>query len=68
MLLVTIVWVIVNHFMLPFQASDSAVCGRYGVHAMELLINEFARLGGDRRRLRAKVFGGSSVINLPPEN
>lgn len=53
-----------NHFMLPIHATDLKVCGRYGVHAMELLINEIAKLGGDRRRLRAKAFGGSSVINL----
>ena len=53
-----------NHFMLPIHATDEKVCGRYGVHAMELLINEIAKLGGDRRRLRAKAFGGSSVIAL----
>ena len=29
---------------------------------MEMLINEIMRRGGDRRRLRAKVFGGASVL------
>ena len=29
---------------------------------MELLINEIMRLGGDRRRLTAKVFGGGNVL------
>jgi chemotaxis protein methyltransferase CheR len=53
-----------NHFMLPFHASDLAVSARYGVHAMELLINEIMKLGGDRRRLRAKVFGGANVFRF----
>lgn len=51
-----------NHFMLPDGNNDDLVCASYGVHAMELLINEIMRLGGDRRRLQAKVFGGGNVI------
>ena len=50
-----------NHFMLP-EAKDAFGSARYGVHAMELLINAVMKLGGDRRRLRAKVFGGSNVL------
>lgn len=53
-----------NHFLLPYQATDPAVSARYGVHAMELLINEIMKLGGDRRQLRAKVFGGCNVLNF----
>ncbi|NUQ61647.1 MAG: hypothetical protein HUU20_04110 [Pirellulales bacterium] len=53
-----------NHFMLPFHASDPRACARYGVHSMELLINEIMTLGGDRRRLRAKAFGGANVLGL----
>ena len=53
-----------NHFMLPCHASDLAVSARYGVHAMELLINEIMKLGGDRRRMRAKVFGGANVFRF----
>lgn len=53
-----------NHFMLPFHTSDPTVSARYGIHAMELLINEIMKLGGDRRRLQAKVFGGSSVLRF----
>ena len=50
-----------NHFMLP--SGDSADRpARYGVHAMELLINQVMKLGGERSRLRAKVFGGAAVI------
>jgi len=47
-----------NHFMLP-GAGDS---GRMGIYAMELLINRLLKLGADRSRLQAKVFGGASVL------
>jgi len=50
-----------NHFMLP-DGHHATRPARYGVHAMELLINEIMKAGGDRTRLRAKVFGGASVI------
>ena len=48
-----------NHFMLPEGRGDS---GRYGAHAMELLINELLKCGATRGSLRAKVFGGGQVI------
>jgi len=55
-----------NHFMLPGDASAAAspsgVSARFGVYAMELLINEMVHLGADRRRLVAKVFGGARVL------
>lgn len=50
-----------NHFQLPDTRSDHA-CARYGVHAMELLINRMLALGGDRRRFLALAFGGGAVI------
>ncbi|HYD51787.1 MAG TPA: CheR family methyltransferase [Gemmatimonadaceae bacterium] len=53
-----------NHFMLPAASADTEVTTRYGVHAMEVLINEIMRRGGDRRRLEAKVFGAASVLRL----
>lgn len=57
-----------NHFMLPADRSAEADAGdragRYGTHAMELLINEMMHLGADRLSLRAKVFGGGNVIRL----
>ena len=52
-----------NHFMLPDGIHDRQPA-RYGVHAMELLINEIMKLGGDRGRLRAKIFGGANVIRM----
>ncbi|MEO7718649.1 MAG: chemotaxis protein CheD [Capsulimonas sp.] len=53
-----------NHFMLPESSSGEAVSARYGVHAMELLINDCMRHGADRRRLQAKVFGGAHVLRI----
>jgi chemotaxis protein CheD len=53
-----------NHILLPGRA----VCQphnevtRYGVNAMEHLINRIMKLGGDRHRLKAKVFGGANVL------
>ena len=57
-----------NHFMLPDEGKLSgshgniSAGGRYGVHAMELLINQILKLGGRRDRLEAKVFGGGNVL------
>lgn len=56
-----------NHFLLASRSSrhvDSVVseAGRYGVHAMELLINGLLKQGASRERLKAKVFGGANVL------
>ncbi|MCY7319694.1 MAG: chemoreceptor glutamine deamidase CheD [Ramlibacter sp.] len=55
-----------NHFMLPGDgeaaASPVAPSARFGVYAMEVLINEMVHLGADRRRMVAKVFGGGRVL------
>ncbi|NML14065.1 chemoreceptor glutamine deamidase CheD [Azohydromonas caseinilytica] len=47
-----------NHFMLP----DAGDGGRYGLYAMELLINELMKRGASRSALEAKVFGGGAVL------
>jgi len=51
-----------NHFALPVGNSDSRTAASFGVHAMELLINSIMKKGGDRRRLKAKLFGGAHVL------
>jgi chemotaxis protein CheD len=53
-----------NHFMLPgsAQSGPAADAARMGVYAMELLINRMLKLGAERGRLVAKVFGGASVL------
>jgi chemotaxis protein CheD len=52
-----------NHFMLPDTTSVVTEPGRYGVHAMELLVGAIQQAGGARQRLVAKVFGGGHVID-----
>jgi chemotaxis protein methyltransferase CheR len=56
-----------NHFSLP-GASDEGTNARYGAYAMELLITAVMKKGGDRHRLRAKVFGGGKVLNVQSEH
>jgi len=51
-----------NHFMLPGSGSGAKESARMGVYAMELLINQMLKLGAERSRLVAKVFGGASVL------
>lgn len=59
-----------NHFMLPQQGNHSSKswgdsvssASRYGNWAMEFLINEILKLGGTRRNLEFKVFGGGNVM------
>lgn len=55
-----------NHFMLPGGESNSEapanLAARYGVHAMELLINDLLKHGARRDKLEAKVFGGGNVL------
>jgi chemotaxis protein CheD len=60
-----------NHFLLPDVGGgatpcDAANAARYGVHAMEMLIDEIVRQGGARPRLQAKLFGGASVTAMSP--
>ena len=53
-----------NHFLLPDTVND--VTGtehrRYGVHLMELLLNELYKRGARRETLEVKIFGGANVV------
>jgi len=51
-----------NHFLLPDGDGGDRLSSRYGVNAMELLINAILHAGGRRDRLQAKIFGGANVI------
>lgn len=65
-----------NHFLLPGDFSRSEVVtspdARYGMHAMEILINSMMKQGASRDRLEAKVFGGGHILDANsskiPEN
>jgi chemotaxis protein CheD len=53
-----------NHFLLPGGQNESdPLSMRYGVNAMELLINGLLKRGARRDRLEAKLFGGARVLN-----
>lgn len=55
-----------NHFMLPENGSDTNFpvnsSARYGIFAMEILINRLLKLGAHRSHLEAKIFGGGNVL------
>ncbi|HAP43347.1 MAG: hypothetical protein A2087_09420 [Spirochaetes bacterium GWD1_61_31] len=57
-----------NHFLLansryarslPLTVTEA---GRYGINAMEMLINDMLKLGAEKRRMKAKVFGAGNVV------
>ena len=53
-----------NHFLLPGgdARKGDADSVRYGVHAMELLVNALLAKGARRERLEGKLFGGARLI------
>lgn len=55
-----------NHFMLPGgegkDTDPTGLAGRYGVFAMEQLINELIKRGARKGHIEAKVFGGGRVM------
>lgn len=53
-----------NHFMLPGNdaANDADGSTRYGLFAMESLVNEILKRGCFKRNLKAKLFGGGQII------
>ncbi len=59
-----------NHFLLAYRhhAHNMPLIeteeGRYGMYAMELLINEMMKKGASKFNLKAKCFGGGNVLQL----
>ena len=53
-----------NHILLPGRADMKRfdAPARYGINAMELLINRIMNLGGKRHRIVAKTFGGAHLL------
>ncbi|MEO8243402.1 MAG: chemotaxis protein CheD [bacterium] len=50
-----------NHFLLAAGRGEDSGHIRFGVNAMEKLINELLKAGASRPRLQAKVFGGARM-------
>jgi len=59
-----------NHFLLAYRHHGHNIPlieteeGRYGMYAMELLINEMMKKGASKLNLKAKCFGGGNVLRL----
>lgn len=53
-----------NHFMLPQDKSATPGSGsaRFGLYAMEMLINDLMKLGASRSRLEFKITGGGNMM------
>lgn len=51
-----------NHFLLPGGDSSDRSAMKYGLNAMELLINSLIKEGARRERLEAKLFGGGRIV------
>jgi chemotaxis protein CheD len=51
-----------NHFLLPFGQDDpGSKPVRYGLYAMEMLINALLKRGASKARLQAKLFGAARL-------
>ncbi|MCX6611656.1 MAG: chemoreceptor glutamine deamidase CheD [Acidobacteria bacterium] len=56
-----------NHFLLPdSNQPGSGFSTRYGIWAMEMLINSLLKHGASRERLEIKVTGGSQIGSTGP--
>lgn len=51
-----------NHFLLPGNDPSDRNAMKYGLNAMELLINTLIRAGARRDRLEGKLFGGGRMV------
>ncbi len=51
-----------NHFLLPGTSAGGGEATRYGVHLMELLINDLLKKGARKDRMEAKIFGGAQTM------
>ena len=52
-----------NHFLLAGSGGNKSADLKYGVNAMELLINRVLQGGGQRANLQAKLFGGARMTD-----
>ncbi|MBO5100352.1 MAG: chemotaxis protein CheD [Treponema sp.] len=62
-----------NHFMLaknsnPIQDKNDRLLGRFGDHAMSMLIEDMECKGAVISRCYAKVFGGGNIFNVQNGN
>lgn len=54
-----------NHFLIPGKFTEDFYLNpecKNGTHAMDRLINDMMYLGTNRKKLKAKIFGGSNML------
>ncbi len=59
-----------NHFLLPEERNaerKDSFSMRYGNNAMEILLNEILKRGGQRARIVLKAFGAGNVLSINAE-
>lgn len=56
-----------NHFLLPSSCAQGASC-RFGLYAMETMLNEMYKLGCRKENLSAKIAGGANVLHNLSDN
>ena len=53
-----------NHYLLSLWNGEGLATPRYGNIAIPKLINKMMALGSEKINLRAKVFGGASILSM----
>lgn len=56
-----------NHFLLPTSCAQGESC-RFGLYAMETMLNEMYKLGCRKENITAKVAGGATILQDLSEN
>lgn len=51
----------INHYMLPLWNGEGLPTPKYGNVAIMKMLEKMLSLGADRKNIRAKIFGGSSL-------
>ena len=52
-----------NHYLLPVWNGNDLVIGKYGNLAIPKLLEKLVSIGGEKKYVIAKIFGGASIIN-----
>lgn len=53
-----------NHYLLAEGFGNEVMNTRYGAYAIPALVDECVRLGANRSKLQAKIYGGANVISV----
>lgn len=56
-----------NHFLLPSSCASGTSC-RFGLYAMETMLNEMYKLGCRKEDLTAKIAGGANILHDLSDN